>query len=178
MTESAKKKKKDFPQCSKNYLTQMKLHQVILHHYWTILQVQVKQKSEQSQRSVVFSKYKQLFNMQRSRLCCKRLDLFTKRENLEASRWGSSQDCQGVFIAAISSLNNCFWLDHYGGAVFKGESFGFVRRKKLEQIIAFKESNFVNVYFFFFSYLTKYHLTNIRYLSVNYATYQTHPYFS
>ena len=116
--------------------------------------------------------------MQRSRLCCKRLDLFTKLENLEASRCGSSQDCQGVFIAAISSLNNCFWLDHYGGAVFKGESFGFVRRKKLEQIIAFKESNFVNVYFFFFSYLTKYHLTNIRYLSVNYATYQTHPYFS
>ena len=87
--------------------------------------------------------------MQRSRLCCKRLDLFTKLENLEASRWGSSQDCQGVFIAAISSLNNCFWLDHYGGAVFKGESFGFVRRKKLEQIIAFKESNFVNVYVFF-----------------------------
>ena len=87
--------------------------------------------------------------MQRSRVCCKRLDLFTKLENLEASRWGSSQDCQGVFIAAISSLNNCFWLEHYGGAVFKGESFGFVRRKKLEQIIAFKESNFVNVYVFF-----------------------------
>ena len=54
------------------------------------------------------------------------------------------------------------------------ESFGFVRRKKLEQIIAFKESNFVNV-FVFSSYLNsnkdlKYHLTSLRLLSVNYAT--------
>ena len=77
--------------------------------------------------------------MQRSRLCCKRLNLFTKLENLEASRWGFSQDCQGIFKAA----------DHYRGAVFRRESFGFVRRKKLEQIIALKESNFVNVYVFF-----------------------------
>ena len=49
--------------------------------------------------------------MQRSRLYYKLLHLFTKLGNLAASSWDFSKGVQGIFKAAISSQNVCFWLE-------------------------------------------------------------------
>ena len=87
--------------------------------------------------------------MQRSRLHCKLLHLFTKLGNREASPWGFSQDIQGIFKATISSLNIYLWLEHYGGAVFKGKKFWLCEEQESRTNYHIKQSNFVTVFAFF-----------------------------
>ena len=115
---------------------------------------------------VVFLQFAGPVNVFLLRLDCEQLHLSTKLGNLEAFLWGFSQDIQGIFKAAISFLNICFWRDNQEELPSGERSFGFGRRKNLEQFIVFKQSNFVNVFVSFFNFNSsdnlKYYLRNCR----------------
>ena len=83
--------------------------------------------------------------MQRNRFDCKLMYLFTKVGNLEASMWGFPR----IFIE-FSKQPFLLLTFASGWAAFRKRSFGFVRRKNLQEIIVFTQSNFVNAVLFFF----------------------------